>query len=84
MMKNNKSFVFFLAILPLALAGTALALDSTLIAANEQGYGVRHGGRETAQNNAAMQATCREVLVDTDEGYGVTSRESRFVCDENR
>jgi hypothetical protein len=31
-----------------------------------------------------MQATCREVLVDTDEGYGVTNRESRFVCDDNR
>ena len=31
-------------------------------------------------DDADMQAICREVLVDIDPGYGVTSRESRYIC----
>jgi hypothetical protein len=31
-----------------------------------------------------MQVVCREILVDTDEGYGVTNHESRVICDELR
>lgn len=27
-----------------------------------------------------MQAMCREVLVDIDQGYGVSSHESRYIC----
>ena len=31
-----------------------------------------------------MQAVCREVVVETDEGYGVSRRETRFICNEGR
>ena len=31
-----------------------------------------------------MQAICREVLVDIDQGYGVSSHESRYICGDKR
>jgi hypothetical protein len=40
--------------------------------------------RTASRNDSAMQAMCREILVDTDEGYGVTNQESRVICDELR
>ena len=36
--------------------------------------------RTSGADDADMQALCREVLVDIDQGYGVTSRESRYIC----
>lgn len=79
---SRKGLVWFLAFLP--LAGTAIALDGARLAASEQRFATHDAGADRAANDAGMEATCREVVVDTDEGYGVTSRESRFVCDENR
>ncbi len=31
-----------------------------------------------------LQALCREIFVDVDEGYGVTSKQPRTVCEEPR
>jgi hypothetical protein len=31
-----------------------------------------------------MQALCREVMVDIDQGYGVSSHESRYICGDKR
>jgi hypothetical protein len=33
-----------------------------------------------AQNSASMKALCKEVDVALDEGYGVSSHETRVVC----
>lgn len=33
-------------------------------------------------DDADMQALCREVLVDIDPGYGVSRRESRYICND--
>lgn len=69
------------------LAGSALALESPRIAANDSPRAPRHhqqAGTEEARNDSGMQAVCREVVVDTDEGYGVTNHESRVVCDNAR
>lgn len=77
-----------LAILGVAyVMGSALALETPRIAADDSARAPRHhqqAGTEEARNDNGMQALCREVLVDTDEGYGVTSRESRVVCEDAR
>jgi len=31
-----------------------------------------------------LQALCREIFVNVDEGYGVTGQETRTICDEPR
>jgi hypothetical protein len=77
-----------LVILCLAVAtGGAQALEIPLFGdADAPRADRRHPapGQEQARNDSAMQAVCREILVDTDEGYGVTNRESRVICDQLR
>lgn len=65
-------------------AGAAQALDGAQIAANESAHARRRAApaAEQARGDNAMQAVCREILVDTDEGYGVTNHEARVICDE--
>jgi hypothetical protein len=64
-----------------AFSGAALALDHAQIASNDS----RDARRQARpQEGDALRDICREVLVDTDEGYGVTNRESRVICDETR
>ncbi|MCX7898640.1 MAG: hypothetical protein N2444_00870 [Methylocystis sp.] len=83
--KMTKSFKALALIVVFPPAETAFALDATtLVAADQSHLAQRHATAETARSDPNMQALCREVLVDTDEGYGVTNRESRFVCDEAR
>lgn len=48
------------------------------------GSAMRNAHKAQERDDAAMQAMCREILVDTDEGYGVTNRESRVICDQLR
>jgi hypothetical protein len=70
----------------LILAGAAEALEGAQLIANES-HAARYRqapATEQARDDSAMQAVCREILVDTDEGYGVTNRESRVICDELR
>jgi hypothetical protein len=39
---------------------------------------------EAQQSQNPLQALCREIFVDVDEGYGVTGHEPRTICDEPR
>lgn len=72
----------------LIAAGAAHAVESVELTAGDSGrFQRRHQApaQEEARNaDSGMQAVCREILVDTDEGYGVTSRESRVICDALR
>jgi hypothetical protein len=71
----------------LIAAGAARAVETERLAANDPPHAQRRhaaASQEQARNDNAMQAVCREILVDTDEGYGVTSHESRVICDELR
>lgn len=40
-------------------------------------------GAERDRDAPSPQAMCRQVEVQLDEGYGVSSRETRLVCEEN-
>lgn len=67
------------------IAGAAEALENAQIATNDSvRVQRRHQTQAQTQDDNAMQAVCREILVDTDEGYGVTNHESRVICDELR
>jgi len=74
--------------LPLLLVATLLVTTASLaldrpqppvstVAAKERAPQTRNA------DDADMQAICREVLVDTDQGYGVTSHESRYICGDD-
>ena len=39
---------------------------------------------EQPQPQNPIQALCRVIFVDVDEGYGVTKQESRTICDDPR
>jgi|GEM_PF-1820881 len=39
---------------------------------------------EPQQPQNPLQALCREIFVNVDEGYGVTGQETRTICDEPR
>ncbi len=65
------------------IGGAALAIDSPRLASNDTGD-ARHQQARAQDGLAPLRDLCREILVDTDEGYGVTNRESRLICDEGR
>jgi hypothetical protein len=76
-----------LAALCLPVAGAPRARESVVLAATDPVVAARRQVAPTPEgprNDAAMQAICKEVMVDTDEGYGVSRRESRFVCEQSR
>ncbi len=71
------------------LLGAALAASASMAVegkrvANNDSPALQRGRVGQKQDDDAMQAICRETLVDTDEGYGVTNHEARVVCDELR
>lgn len=70
----------------LLLASASQAIEGSQIAASDPAPapGRRASMAQSVRANADMQVACREVFVDIDQGYGVTSRESRFICDEAR
>jgi hypothetical protein len=85
-MTSNTRFLTIISLF-LAVAGAAQALEGAqLIASDSARPARRHPApvTEEARGDNGMQAICREILVDTDEGYGVTNRESRVICDELR
>lgn len=43
----------------------------------------RDGGGAQEDPASSPQALCRQVEVQLDEGYGVSRRETRVVCDDN-
>jgi len=67
------------------VSGAAVALDHhhhhPRLAANESAD--FHSDQARAQDGDRL-SDCREILVDTDEGYGVTNRESRRICEKSR
>jgi hypothetical protein len=65
-----------------AFGGAAMALDYPRLASNESSDMRPHQAR--TQDGDVLRDMCREILVDTDEGYGVTNRESRLICDQTR
>ncbi|MEF3365670.1 hypothetical protein V3H18_03890 [Methylocystis sp. 9N] len=77
-------------LLPLLLAalfltGVSQALEGPKVAASGPSPAVKDRAPQAqGAGESDMQAVCREVLVDIDPGYGVTSHESRFVCEELR
>lgn len=70
------------------LAGAAQALENAQVATAEAVHAARRvagpASKGAAPGEAEMQAVCREVLVATDEGYGVTDHVTRFICNETR
>lgn len=85
-MTSTPRFVGFFG-MALMLAGAAQALEGAQLVAGDSARAQRRHAEsmtEEARNDSAMQAVCREILVDTDEGYGVTNHESRVICDELR
>lgn len=70
-----------------ALAIDAAQAESPALVASTQNRGVAQAQPQApaaAEPQNPIQSLCREIFVDTDEGYGVTSRESRTICDEVR
>ncbi len=66
------------------VAGAAWALEGRKVANNNTATPAHNGHQTPTREETAMQAMCREILVDTDEGYGVTNRESRVICEQLR
>lgn len=64
-------------------AASAMALEGARVANNEP-HAVQRGLQTKTQDDSGMQALCREILVDTDEGYGVTNHEARVICEQLR
>jgi hypothetical protein len=63
--------------------GGAMALDRPRLASNDTAEASRQ--QALAQDALSpLRDLCHEILVDTDEGYGVTNHESRLICDEVR
>lgn len=66
------------------IGSSAQALENPQLVDSDRGVGSIRRNAQPGARNAGMQAVCREVFVDADEGYGVTRRETRVVCDETR
>jgi hypothetical protein len=75
-------------------AAAALMTGAATAAVSQQLAGASTGRSATARTAAAttepqqpqnpLQALCRVIFVDVDEGYGVTGQETRTICDEPR
>ncbi|MFO1126557.1 MAG: hypothetical protein U1E25_15610 [Methylocystis sp.] len=59
-------------------------MDRSQLSASGPALAAEDGAPQTPSSvDAEMQAMCREVLVDIDQGYGVASHESRYICGDN-
>ncbi|MFO1104004.1 MAG: hypothetical protein U1E20_13995 [Methylocystis sp.] len=66
---------------PLLVATASLALDRSQLPVSGPTVAARERAPQAPSSvDADMQAMCREVLVDIDQGYGVSSHESRYIC----
>jgi len=70
-------------ILRLAIFSATLILPVASFAVDAPFFGDSDTGRARGMDTS-MQATCRDVVVSLDEGYGVASQETRVVCRDNR
>lgn len=65
----------------LLVATASLALDRSQLSVPGPTVAARDRAPQAPSSvDAEMQAMCREVLVDIDQGYGVSSHESRYIC----
>lgn len=74
-----------LLIIVMMVATASFAFDKSQMTFSGPGLAEGGGAPQTPiAVDVDMQAICREVLVDIDQGYGVSSREPRFVCGDKR
>jgi len=64
----------------LLVATASFALDRSPLSVSGPTVAARDRAPRAPEPNDEMQAMCREVLVDIDQGYGVSSHESRYIC----
>ncbi|PPD25143.1 MAG: hypothetical protein CTY30_00535 [Methylocystis sp.] len=73
----------FLALISAQLVTSAsFALDRPTVSG--PALAARDRAAQARDGDEDMQAICREVLVDIDQGYGVSSHESRYICGDKR
>lgn len=64
----------------LLVTTASLAFDRSQLSVPSPTVAARGRAPQAPEANDEMQAMCREVLVDIDQGYGVSSHESRYIC----
>ncbi|QGM44253.1 hypothetical protein [Methylocystis heyeri] len=75
------ALVFVVAIV--ACTDLASALDASLVSAESPTTSRQDASQiSNAPRNVAASASCREVDVALDEGYEISSHETRYQCDE--
>lgn len=80
-MRHVFAFAFFSA----TFLGPSQALEKVEVAATDPVSAARRiAAPRDVGDEGGMQAVCREVLVETDEGYGITDHVTRFICNEAR
>ncbi|HEY8126089.1 MAG TPA: hypothetical protein VIF88_11805 [Methylocystis sp.] len=68
----------------LLVTSASFALDRSHITVSGPAVAARDRAPQAREADEDMQAICREVLVDIDQGYGVSSHESRYICGDKR
>jgi len=84
----TKAFFVLTATLALCLASNARAsgLEWLFSVTARQGATEQTDARRIRENpreGASVRVNCREIDVEIDEGYGVSSHETRYVCEPN-
>jgi len=79
-MASMKKLLSLLLVATLLATTASFALDRSQLPVS--GPAVAASGHAPQADDTDMQALCHEVLVDIDQGYGVTSRESRHICSD--
>ncbi len=69
----------FLVALTVAPCASSLAVESSVLTPAPTGADVSRSARPSTAD-ASMQALCKDVDVQLDEGYGVSGYETRLVC----
>jgi hypothetical protein len=72
------ALVFVVAVV--ACTDLASALDASLVSAEASSR--QEASQLSQSRNVAASAACREVDVALDEGYEISSHETRYQCDE--
>ncbi|MFA6207017.1 MAG: hypothetical protein WC689_12465 [Methylocystis sp.] len=76
--------LFLALIAALLVTSASLALDRSQMTVSGPTLAARDRAAQARDADEDMQAICREVLVDIDQGYGVSSHESRYICGDKR
>ncbi len=74
--------LLLLPVAALLVTTASLALDRSQLSISGPTVAARNRAPQTPNANDDMEAICREVLVDIDQGYGVSSHESRYICSD--